>query len=143
MDITAIGTKIILQDAVFSAGIVLTQAPADGTFWEVENSTFANVTVGLNCHQISWSTPNVITIRISVIPNSEDDRNLKAMASYARPQSVTPNIDSVQIYKLEVNGSKSNYGDFKMTEAPMDNTANADGSFATRTYTFQGVSKVA
>lgn len=143
MDITAIGTKITLIDLLFPQGITLTQAPADGTFWEVDNSTIANVSVGLNCHQISWSTPNVITIRISVIPNSEDDRNLKAMASYARPQSVTPNIDSVQICKQELNGSKSIYGDFKMTEAPMDNTANADGSFATRTYTFQGVPKVA
>lgn len=142
-DITAIGTKITIVDLLFPAGITLTQAPQDGTFWEVDNVTIANVMVGLNGNQISHSVPSVITLRISVIPNSDDDKNLKAMAAYNRPQGMSFNADYIQIYKQEANGSKSIYGDFKMTEVPMDNSANADGSFSTRTYTFSGVSKVA
>jgi len=143
MDITAIGTKIILQDLLFPQGIVLTYGSQDQTFWEVDDPTVANVMVGLNGHQISHSTPSVITLRISVPANSEDDKNLKAILSYNRPQGMVVNIDSIQISKIEPNGSRSIYGDFRIISGAIDNTANADGSFSTRTYTFAGTTKVA
>ena len=142
MDITAIGTKIAIQSLAVPLGWVFTQSAQDGTFWEVDTTTIGEVAVGLNCNQISWSKPSVITLRISVVPNSVDDSVLGMIATYNRAQGAAANLDSIQISKIEPNGVKSIYGNFKLIEIPPDNTANAEGNFATKTYTFAGVRQV-
>lgn len=142
-DITSIGTKITIIDLLYPQGITITNAPQDGTFISVSNVPIKNVMVGLNGNQISHGVQSVITIELSVIPNSDDDIKLKAIAAFNRPQGVIYNEDSIQIYIQEGSGRKSIYGDFVLTDSPIDNVANTDGSFATRTYTFQGVIKVA
>lgn len=143
MDITSIGSKITLIDLVYPQGVTITEAPGEGTFFSFNNTTIRNVNVGLNGHQYSNGIPNVISFDITVIPNSEDDVILQAIASYVRPQGVTANFDSINVSITESNGNTTVLGDFEMTDAPFGNTANADGSFGMKTYSFAGVTKVA
>lgn len=141
-NITSIGTKLILTDAVHPSGFTVTQAPQDGTFWEVPNVDIGNVQATLNGHGVFYGTPNVITINISVIPNGEDDQRFSESVAFARAQGITFNDNPFAISKLEPDGKLSVYGTFHLTSVPVDTTMNTDGSMATKTYTLMGVNKL-
>ena len=143
MDITAIGSKITIMSAALPAGKTFTNAPDSDAFYTIDAVDINEVAVGLNCHKISWALPNKLRITVSLIPNSEDDKDMQKMFWLDRPQSMAANIDSVQIAITETGKDSSEiYGDFSLVSGSPANTAEASGRFSNKQYVFEGVTRI-
>lgn len=143
MDITAIGSKITVMSAALPAGKTFTNAPDSDSFFTIDAVDIAQVEVGLNCHKISWALPNKLRITVSLIPNSEDDKDMQKMFWYDRPQGMAANIDSVQISIAETGKDTPEiYGDFTLVSGSPANTAESNGRFSNKQYVFEGVTRV-
>lgn len=141
-NITSVGTKILFMDVVHPQGFTVTQAPQDGTFIDIPNVGIGNVSPTLNGHGVYYATPSAITMAVSVIPNGEDDKRFSESVAFARTQGIGFNLCPFAIYKTDSLGNKDAYGTFYLTDVPVDNTYNTDGSIATKTYTLMGIQKI-
>lgn len=141
-DITAAGSSLMIMNLLFPAGITITETSDDQAFFECSTPEFQTVTVGLNANQISWKKAVVTTIRISVVPNGQNDKNLKALVRFNLLQPNAPiNPDVVQAVFTEAQtGNKIAFANFQITEGVVANSTTTEGRFATNTYTFMGVS---
>lgn len=76
-DVSGYGLSInILASISFPVGFTVTQFSDDVDASDIEDLQIGDSAVGLNGDIVSWSTPSIIRQAISVIPDSEDDRNL-------------------------------------------------------------------
>lgn len=142
-DVTAAGSKITIVDLLFPQGFVIDEASDDVALISVDNPTFATVAAGLNGHKISWNHASVYTITIGVIPNSQSDENLKAIARWTRiQQGNIANVDSIQAIFTERDGTKTVFADCTMTEGAICNSVTTEGRYETRQYVLQGTVQV-
>ncbi|MBO4556642.1 MAG: hypothetical protein J5706_07770 [Elusimicrobiales bacterium] len=76
-DITGSGLKVkIIAVPTFPAGIDITQFADDQDAINFGDQDIAETAMGLNGDLVVWGKPSAINITLSVIPDSEDDKNL-------------------------------------------------------------------
>lgn len=76
-DVSGFGLRIRLTaSATFPAGFTISQFADDADPFDLPSIQVADKAMGLNGDLVTWSKANPIVPTISVIPGSDDDRNL-------------------------------------------------------------------
>jgi len=84
--ISGFGLRVVLTASdTFPAGITLTQFADDADPLDGPDLQIADGSMGLNGDHIVWSVANKIPMTLSLIPDSDDDRNLAILFENNRP----------------------------------------------------------
>lgn len=139
-NVTGAGSSITIMDALYPQGFTIKEGADDAPLIEISNPRIGEYRVGMNGNGIKWNRASTYTITVSVVPNTESDKRLKAIVAYNRIQDGgAVNIDSIQLVVKEgITGEISTFVDVAITEGAIGNTFTTEGRFSTRTYTFEG-----
>jgi hypothetical protein len=143
-DISGFGLRANLRASVtFPAGINITQFADDTDPFDSPELTQLEAGMGLNGDLLTWNTANPIVATISVIPGSEDDRNLAVLAESNRvARGKQSSRDDITLTVIYPDGSSVTGISGKITTSvPMKSIASA-GRQKTRTYGFVFENKV-
>ncbi len=143
-DISGFGLQVrIVASVSFPSGFTVTQFADDADPFNFPDMQIADSAMGLNGDLVVWSTANPINPVISVIPNTEDDRNLSMLLEANRvgrgKKSVQDNITITAIYP---DGRNITLINGKLTNGPAGKTVSSSGRLGTRAYTFAFENKV-
>jgi hypothetical protein len=79
-DISAAGVSITLvASKTFPSGITLTQFASDSDPFDFADVTIAEAEMNVNGEQVTFSTANPVPVTLSLIPDSDDDKNLSIL----------------------------------------------------------------
>lgn len=79
-DISGFGLQInVKASTTFPTGFVVSQFADDADPFDLPDMTIAESAMGMNGDLVTWNTANPITINLSVVPGSEDDKNLATL----------------------------------------------------------------
>lgn len=79
-NISGNGLIVNLQASVtFPVGFEITQFADDADPFDIPTQTISETAMGLNGDMVVWTALSPIEISISVIPNSDDDKNLSTL----------------------------------------------------------------
>ncbi|MDR1367913.1 MAG: hypothetical protein LBJ76_04255 [Candidatus Accumulibacter sp.] len=80
VDISGFGLELTLKASnTFPSGIQITQFADDSDPFDAPSVQIMDKGMGLNGDLVVWSVATPTTITLSVIPNSDDDRNLEIL----------------------------------------------------------------
>lgn len=101
-DISAAGVSMTLvASKTFPSGITLTQFASDSDPFDFADVTIAEAEMNVNGEQVTFSTANPVTATLSMIPDSDDDKNMSILL---RENTQSRNHRSVQdVITLTVN----------------------------------------
>lgn len=138
MNIGGFGFELYLTASqTFPAGFSITQFADDADPYDNPSIQLRDKAMGLNGDLITWgkAQPNLITI--SVIPGSDDDLNLQAIADANKVgKGRFPVDDLITIVGFYPDGSAINLQNGTMTDAPMSNSVASAGRLKSKTYGF-------
>jgi len=79
-DISGFGLKLrLMASQTFPVGLSLTQFADDADPFDIPSIQVRDKAMGVNGDLIVWSKANPLAISISLIPNSDDDRNMAVL----------------------------------------------------------------
>lgn len=137
-DISAFGAKVILRASVtFPQGVNLTQFSDDTDPFDIPTQEIGTATMGVNGDLIFASKASPIPITLSVIPSTDDDKNLDVLAmanTVGRGKQSARDIITITV--VYPNGSQSTFSQGKLTNASLSPGASSAGRLKTRVYTF-------
>lgn len=137
-DITGFGIRLnLIASNTFPSGVAITQFADDADSFDMPAIQIADKAMGLNGDLVVWSTAAPVELTINIVPDSEDDRNLSALAEANRvskgKQSARDVITLVGIYP---DGKTVTYTNGKLTNAMPGNSIASAGRMKTKAYTF-------
>lgn len=137
-DISGFNTRITIRASVtFPQGFTVTQFADDGDPVDTPSQQIADKASGLNGDLITWSKANPILATVNVIPDSDDDRNLAALAEANRvgrgKQSARDVITLTIVYP---DGGTRTLTPGAMTDAPLATSVASAGRRKTKAYAF-------
>lgn len=137
-DISGFNTRITIRASVtFPQGFTVTQFADDGDPVDTPSQPIADKASGLNGDLITWSKANPILATVNVIPDSDDDRNLAALAEANRvgrgKQSARDVITLTIVYP---DGGTRTLTPGVMTDAPLATSVASAGRRKTKAYAF-------
>lgn len=137
-DISGFNTRITIRASVtFPQGFTVTQFADDGDPVDTPSQQIADKASGLNGDLITWSKANPILATVNVIPDSDDDRNLAALAEANRvgrgKQSARDVITLTIVYP---DGGTRTLTPGVMTDAPLATSVASAGRRKTKAYAF-------
>lgn len=137
-DISGFNTRVtIVASVTFPQGFTVTQFADDGDPLSIPSQQLSEAVMGLNGHLIHFSKANPARATLNVIPDSEDDRNLAALAEANRvglgKSSARDIITMTAIYP---DGSTRSLGGGVMTDAPLGTSVASAGRKMTKAYAF-------
>ena len=137
-DIGGFGLVITVMGSVtFPQGFSVTQFADDGDPFDAPNTDIKNVAMGLNGNLISWSKAVARLIDLNVVPNSDDDANLAALADANRAGiGRFPVNDSITLIGLYPDGETVVLSGGTITSAPFASSAASSGRKKTKKYSF-------
>ncbi|CAB4132140.1 hypothetical protein UFOVP138_57 [uncultured Caudovirales phage] len=127
----------IIGSVTFPQGFAVTQFADDGDPFDTPNTDVKNATVGPNGDLISWSKATARLVDINVIPNSDDDANLAALADANRAGvGRFPVNDSITLVALYPDGETVALYGGVITSAPVASSTASSGRKKTKKYSF-------
>lgn len=137
-NISGFGFRInLIASNTFPSGVTVSQFADDGDPFDVPAAQLADKAMGLNGDMVTWSAPAPIEVTINVIPGSEDDRNLEAIAEANRvskgKSSARDVITAVGMYP---DGRIRTFSKGVMTNAMVADGIASSGRMKTKQYTF-------
>ena len=137
-DISGFGLRIALKASnTFPAGIVLTQFADDADPIDMPSQQITDKAMGLNGDMVGWSKANPIIATLSVIPGTDDDRNLAVLAEANRvgkgKQSARDIITLTIVYP---DGRTATLTQGLITDAILAQTIAQAGRMKTKPYAF-------
>ena len=101
-DISAAGVSITLvASKTFPAGITLTQFSSDSDPFDFADITIGEAEMNVNGELVTYSTANPVPVSLSMIPDSDDDKNMSILL---RENTQSRNHRSVRdVFTLTVN----------------------------------------
>lgn len=150
IDISAVGAKVVISHGA-GKDITITRFSDEGTPFECADVDLSDNKKNLNGEMISSRTPSVYTVSVTVIPGTEEDKELTRLAqmSALMPGSVQPIskivINDITLTLPEINESAESIAGgrvFKwkkgrMKSAPTGPSTSAEGRMAARTFSFE------
>lgn len=137
-DISGFGIRLILKASVtFPQGITLTEFADDGDPFDTASQQIMDSAMGLNGDMIVWSKANPIKPTISVIPDSDDDRNLAVLAEANRVgKGKTSRRDVITLTAIYPSGKTITLNNGKITDAILTQPVASVGRLKTKPYVF-------
>lgn len=137
-NVSATGIKMrVVASLTFPAGFDITQFSDDGDPLNSENLAIAETAAALNGDLVAWSKPNVIPFTVSVLPDTDEDRNLSILWNVNRIGKNKVAIqDIITIVITYPNGDQKILSNGVMVSGPALNSGTADGRLKTKEYEF-------
>lgn len=128
----------MVASVTFPSGFTITEFSDDQAPFDTQPIRLAESAMGTNGHHIVWQRPNVIPISISVIPETESDRNLTILGEANRMSKTKGRVplDEITLKILYPNGKIITLTGGMISEAPPAVGSNAQGRLTTRTFQF-------
>jgi hypothetical protein len=137
-DISAFGARVILRASVtFPQGVNLTQFSDDTDPFDIPTQEIGTATMGVNGDMIYASKATPVPITVSVIPNTDDDKNLDVLAmanTVGRGKQSARDIITITV--VYPDGSQCTFSQGKLTNSSLAPGASSAGRLKTRVYTF-------
>jgi len=142
-DISGNGMEISVKGSVtFPSGFSVTSFADDSDPFDIPEIQIADTAMGVNGDLVSWSTPAPIVFSLSIIPNSEDDKNLAILFEQNRAAKNKKSAkDIVTITGIYPDGSKITLNNGVITNGSVGNSVASAGRLKSKTYTFAFQSK--
>lgn len=137
-DISGFGLQISVRASVtFPTGIQITQFADDGDPFDAPTQQIMETAMGLNGDLIAFSKANPTKITLSVIPNSDDDRNLAVLAEANRVGKGKRSARDVITLSVGFpDGRSALFTQGKITDGAPANSVASAGRYKTKAYMF-------
>ena len=137
-DISVFGLRVQLQASqTFPSGISLTQFADDADPFDTPSMQIRDKAMGVNGDLITWSKANPIVLSISVVPNSDDDRNLAVLFESNRVGKGKQGArDVINITAVYPDGRTASFTQGVVTDGMPANSPSSAGRFKSKTYQF-------
>ena len=121
----------------YPAGVTLTQFADDSDPLDSDNVEIAGSGVGLNGDLVVWDKPNAVSMRLSVIPGSEDHAKLNRIWEVNRTAKNKLSVqDKVQAVVRYPDGTSVSLTNGAMVSGPALTGGSAEGKLKTPSYGF-------
>ena len=137
-NVSATGIKMrLVASLTFPAGFDITQFSDDGDTLNSENIAIAETAPALNGDLVAGSKPNVIPFTVSVLPDTDEDRNLSILWNVNRiGKNKVAVQDVITIVVTYPNGDQTILSSGVMVSGPALNSGTAEGRLKTKEYEF-------
>lgn len=137
-NVSATGIKMrLVASLTFPAGFDITQFSDDGDPLNSENLAIAETAPALNGDLVAWSKPNVIPFTVSVLPDTDEDRNLSILWNVNRiGKNKVAVQDVITIVVTYPNGDQKILSSGVMVSGPALNSGTSEGRLKTKEYEF-------
>lgn len=138
-DISATGASVFIRSSkTLPNGITIKQFSDDNDPFSVDNIQIREGAPALDGTAVTWGTLGLVTLTVSVIPNSPEDIALRTLwhANRVFPGH-TPALDNVTIVKTLVTGARTTYSNGYIKDGAPDTSGTSEGRLKTNTYTFE------
>lgn len=137
-NISGNGIEVSLKASVtFPTGFSVTAFADDSDPFDLPSIKIAETAMGVNGDLVIWNTPTPIVFSLSVIPGSDDDKNLSILFEQNRAGKNKKSAkDKITITGIYPDGRKITLVNGGITDGmPGDSVASA-GRLKSKTYTF-------
>lgn len=137
-EISVLGTKAYLTASnTFPAGFEITKFPADSDGIDVQESQIANAEMGVNGDMITWRTPVPQQLVLTVVPGSEEDKNLQILLDRNRAAKGKSNIqDNITLVVTLANGVTHTFSNGIIISGELGYSITSQGKIRTKRYGF-------
>ena len=137
-DISGFGLRLNLRASItFPIGFDVTQFADDADPFDTPEITVAESAMGLNGDLLRWNNANPIVRTISVVPGSDDDRNLAILLESNRAgRGKNPVQDEITLTAIYPDGKTEVYSPGAITAGQPGNSVASAGRLKSKTYTF-------
>lgn len=137
-DISGFGLRLNIRASVtFPVGFDITQFADDADPFDSPEITVAESAMGLNGDLLRWNNANPIVRTISVVPGSDDDRNLAALFEANRAgRGKNPVQDEITLTAVYPDGRVETYSPGAITAGHSGKSVASTGRLKSKTYTF-------
>jgi hypothetical protein len=144
-EISGFGLQVnVIASRTFPSGILLTQFADDADPFDMPAIQIADKAMGLNGDLIVWSKAAPLEVTLNLIPDSEDDRNLAALAEANRiSKGKNAAGDVITMTAVYPDGRTLTLTTGKLTNAVPASAVASAGRKKTKAYTFAFESKAA
>ena len=134
---TGLRVQIIASVTFPNQGIIISQFADDGDPFDVPEMEIASSAMSLNGTRAIWSVANTIDITISVLPNTEEDRNLQLLfeANRVGNGKLVAN-DIITMTGLYNDGSSVTAINGSIMSGMVTNAISSEGRMKTKAYKF-------
>ena len=138
VDISGFGVGVhLVASNTFPAGIQLSQFADDADPVDIPQIEIAGTAMGVNGDLIKWSNAVPLPVNISVIPESEDDSNLRdLLAQNQASKGRNPARDVLTLVVVLPSGLRTTYSSGYITAGPTSPSVASAGRLKTNTYNF-------
>lgn len=138
INIGGAGSKVtIISVPTFPQGFTVTEFATDTDPLVVDDIEINNTEVGVNGDVVSWKKAGLLNLELSVIPNSESDKNLKILLNSNRlAKNKVALDDDITMIIVEADGTTTTYTGGKMLSGTPSNSISSDAKLRTKTYRF-------
>jgi len=138
INVSGLGLQVtILSIPTFPQGFTINQWPDDSDPLTVGDVQVTDTAMGVNGDMIVWNKANVIPVELSVVPNTEADKNLsillKANRAVKNKVSVSDSVTMVITYR---DGTTNTLAGGVITQGQPANSVTGDSRLKTKTYSF-------
>lgn len=137
-DISGFGSRVTVRASVtFPQGFTLTQFPDDADPFDSPALQIADKAMGLNGDMVKWSKANPVPLTLSVIPDTDDDRNMAVLFEanrVARGKQSARDVITVTI--VYPDGKTKTFSRGCITDGPPATGVASAGRKKTKSYVF-------
>lgn len=137
-DISVFGLRVQLQASqTFPSGISLTQFADDADPFDTPTMQIRDKAMGVNGDLITWAKATPITLSLSVVPNSDDDRNLAVLFEANRVGKGKQGArDIINVTAIYPDGRTVSFTQGVITDGMPANSPSSAGRLKSKTYQF-------
>jgi hypothetical protein len=137
-DISVFGLRVQLQASqTFPSGISLTQFADDADPFDAPTMQIRDKAMGVNGDLITWAKATPISLSLSVVPNSEDDRNLAVLFEANRVGKGKQGArDVINVTAIYPDGRTASFTQGVITDGMPANSPSSAGRLKSKTYQF-------
>lgn len=143
-DISAIGLKVnVLATHTFPQGFEITEFADDSDPLDFPAITIAETGMGVNGDLVVWSRPVPLEVSLSVIPNTEADKNLTILLDMNRVAKGKASVsDIITLIATYPDGTRKMLTNGKLLSGILANGVSSNGRIKSKEYRFVFENKV-
>ena len=137
-EISVLGARVwITADKTFPGGFAVTKFPADSDAIDIQEIQISNAEMGVNGDLITWRTAVPQSLSISVIPGSDEDKNLQILLDRNRAaKGRMYEQDNITIVVTLDNGETHAFSNCIIMSGELGYSLSSQGKIRTKRYGF-------